>query len=529
MRCADNPFQAGKKGPWRKSPKTTVKNFEALANQYASKIAISDDWGSATFADLRDFSLAWALWLESAGRDRQLRVMNMLPGGVCFTALQLGCLQAGSTFIPVSDSCTPEELRRYLTVARPDVIVAAKETEALEQVRRELPVILVPELLNGSPEAWRLIITNLPKPEFTGPAFPEWGLAAQIQFTSGSTGAPKGILVTEANLQANLDNNAKWLNQFAGSDLFSPMPQFHAMGGALVLEFLSCGCGVHLCNDGLFADHLRRINQHHVSVIGGPPSYFRMMTKIGALTEWTVPSVSSLILGSDACDQVLYANLRERLPQATVSLRYGLSESVGTMARHDLLPGDLYPVPGIVGKAVPNLELRFAEPVELGEPGEILVRGGTVASRILEGGTGNLLDLVDAEGYLHTGDLGGLSDDGHLVISGRNSQFIKRNGYRISPQTIEDVLRLHPSVQDAVVVGQPDPLAGEWIGALVEVSCGADDALLLENLRSSLGERVAAYQIPQEIRSISRLPRTATSKPDRHYIKLHFSEFTLIK
>jgi len=508
-----------------------LQAFQQVAKDCPSKIALSDEKVALSFAELYDWSEAMAEWLQKCTHDRPLRVLSQLPGGGCFTALQLGCLGSGSTFIPVSDAVTLDEIRYYIALSKADIVVTTERTEALRQIcGEEIGLVTMPEVLAATSPAVGLDgLANLNVPAFKGHEHPGWGDTAQIQMTSGSTGASKGILISEANLQANLDNNQDWLSQFAGQDMFCPMPQFHAMGGALVMEFLFQGTGVHLASDGLMADHLRRIAMNQIGVMAGPPSYFRMMAKLGALTPKTVPKVHTMILGSDACDQMLYLSLRNGMPDAKVSLRYGLSESVGTLARLDLTPDHGYDETGLVGGLVPNMEVQLKPDEELPGETEILTRGGTVAERMLQGTDGVETPLVDEEGFLHTGDLGRLNEDGHVVVTGRKSQFIKRNGFRISPLLIEETLRNHQMVADVVVVGLPDPLSGERVVALLEPPVGAAEEPVLETLHDLLKLRLAPYNVPQEFRFVRQLPRTPAGKPDRHYIRLNFSDFSPIK
>ena len=490
--------------------------FARVAKTFPDVIAIGDDQRTITYSKLARTVDALHRRLLTAGTV----VMVALPSGVAFTAVQLACFAAGAVFVPIPHGSTQREARSFLDILDPDIVVVsglADQAPVVAACPASTLVVTLDAVVppGGSHRvvAWDRILAGEEAvvPPHVSRFPPE---TRTVQFTSGSSGKPKAILLGNESWLATIKQNEIHLSAFAGEHVFCPLPQFHAMGNAVVLEHLLHGSPVHLANDFDPAGHVDRLRQHRCTAILASPNYFKLMTRLGAMSASALPHLRSFTIGTAAIDEALIRDLRAVLPSADIYCRYGLSESVGAMARLKLKGGVQLPQKGLIGAPVPGVELHPDLPlVGAAEPGELRVKSGANAIGFIDP-DGAIAPLLDAEGYLATGDLVYLTLDGHLLVRGRLSSFLKSNGYRINPFEIEELLRGVQRVQEAVVVGVPDAMVGQRIVACIEPSPGQEPPASADLLAACEAE-LSAHKLPQGFLILSPLPRTPAGKPDR--------------
>lgn len=432
---------------------------------------------------------------EAVGRSLQTlahppRIGVALPGGPEFTALQFGCLRAGALFVSLPDQATVREARHYLDLAAVDLLVAERPGSYLAAGAE--PVVDFEALCEGRFE----VVLDSTREDFGGDS-------RHLQFTTGTTGRPQGVLLTEANLLANLQQSAAHLESDCA--VFCPSPQFHAMGGAVALESLCHGSAVLFANRFDPAGGLRRMEVCRRLVAS--PNFVRMLLRLGVLSAASVPNLDEITLGTAPVSRELVENLRRVFPDALIRLRYGLSEAIGALTVLTLGPGELLVDEGDVGPPVDGVELEVCD-------GELRARAASVAARVIS--EEGVRSLLDADGFLATGDEANLVD-GHVHLSGRRSTFLKVHGHRIDPAEIEAVLRELNSVAEVVVLGVPDEIAGQRIVACVERAAGA--AVTEDELWDACRENLSPHKYPTRIAGFEALPRTPAGKPDRAAIR----------
>lgn len=472
-----------------------LARIEAATRGRGSALAIADEQQAVSFAELLTASRARAAELRRAGSPQL--ILLALPGGAALTIWQLAAIESGAVAAPIPATATEHELRQYLHELTPQLAIAADPACA----QRILSIARGPCSVIGADE---------PVPQLAGsaPRLPED--VRLLQFTSGSTARPKGILLTEANLCADLDAQQAHLAQFHGRNVFLPLPQFHAMGNAVVLEHLAAGSGVVCSNRFAPAEDRRRLLAHGCDHVATSPHWVRLWCAVERLTPARTP-FRGFTLGTASVDPPLVDELRALWPDAQVHVRYGLSEAVGALTRLDLGPGELLAQPGLVGPPVPGVELRAPATTDQA-PRELVVRCAMAARAQWHDGA--VHPLLDPDGWLATGDFGRLDAHGNLHLAGRASAFVKVQGHRVSPFEIEAVLRAVPGVQEAVVVGIPDRASGARLVAFVERAAAAE-ALDVERLRAHCESHLAAYKVPARFELVALLPRTPSGKPDR--------------
>lgn len=492
--------------------------FRAAVREFKSRIAVSNESEKASFSEL----LERVEWLRPllASEENPVLVLLMLPSGPNFTAVQLAGLAEKAVVAPISHRATSREIENYLKLIRPDLIVAtgvAAARPVLEFLQE--PVTVLVDSKNAEDVGGHRVVDwgelQLSQPPALAPR--EHGLresAALVQFTSGSTGLPKGVVLTADNLLAYLDHNQEFLSRSEGQDVFCPMPQFHAFGGTVVLEHLLNGAAVHLTNTYMPGEHLKRMQERQCRAILAAPTYLRLLLQMNALSSNTVPQLSSVSMGSAAIDRTLVGELQGQFPMLEIHLRYGLTETMGPISRLSLRPGEELEAPGLVGFAVPGVEIKTETTTPGDEvPREVRVRSEVVApGQILE--QGSWQPLLDSDGFFATGDLGYVDGKGRLFLRGRISTFIKRNGFRVDPFEIETLLKQQIGVGEAVALGIPDPVAGQEVVVCVEPGPGSslEDG---KELMAACRENLSVAKVPQRVLLINAMPRTPSGKPDR--------------
>jgi len=496
--------------------------FRQAALRGGDKIAVSNEDASMTWTELAEaVERMRPLFRRRDGRP--VLVLLALPGGPHYTAVQFAAFAERGIAVPIPHGSKTHEVASYLELVRPDIVavqgvgVAGPILEALD----EPTALLVVDGVGGSAEPHAVVRWDDPP----GAAAPDLRPTTDfhpdtilIQFTSGSSGRPKGILLTNRNLLANQEACAEFLVRFVGEAVFSPVPQFHAFGGAVALERLASGCSVHLANRFLPGEHFERMKRYSCTGIAASPNYYKLLSSLGMLKPDALPCLKAVTIGAGASDPALIADMRKALRDVWIHIRYGMSESVGPLTRLDLGPEEMLTEIGLVGPPLAGVDILpgMTKPGD-GEPQEIRARAPATAVGKVTGRNRwePLMQPVDGGGvFLSTGDLGYLDEHGRIHLRGRISSFIKSHGYRINPFEIEGLLHRIPQVQTAVVVGVTDRTAGQIVMACLEPAPGT--AIPGEReLKRFCAKHLSSYKLPQRFVVLDPMPRTPGGKPDR--------------
>jgi len=329
---------------------------------------------------------------------------------------------------------------------------------------------------------------------------------ALLIFTSGTTGDPKGVPLSRANLAANLSALAETWRLGDGERLLHALPAHHVHGLVLALYgSLRAGMPVFLMPRFDAAVALRALADHEIAVFMGVPTMYHRMVRAEAVPE-RFPAMRLFVSGSAPLSELDFAEFEQRFGFAPVE-RYGLSETLIVSSN----PLDGARIPGTVGQALPRTDLRLAE------DGEIEVRGPGV----MKGYWRDPETSADCfrDGFFRTGDLGEWHESGHLRICGRKKELIIVGGSNVLPGEVETALAGEPGVDELAAAGVPDPDRGEIVGAFVVAGTGQDEAELEARLRARAEAQLAAYKRPRLYRFLVELPRNAMGKIDRRALK----------
>lgn len=458
------------------------------------------DVGGVTFshAEIDEQADRVARRLAGAGLGPGRTVATLLPNGPKTAWALFGVPRAGATLAPLNTRWSDRELVRYLQHLSPATVLASQETETVAS-----RVVQAANLvsLDRPSSARALHVETLPSHEGDLPG-PRRARPHTVMPTSGTSGRPKAVTFQlEAHL-AHARAATERLDLGSGDRWLSVLSPAHIGGLALWLRPVTLGSTV-VPADGFDAGHVGQLVDEgrvtHASLV--PAMLARLLDERDGRGP---PDAFALALvGGAACPTPLL----ERALDAgwPVALTYGCTEAASQVATAP--PSLVRDKPGTVGPPLDGLE------VTIGEDDEVLVRGPTLT----DGYLGEEQGPVDADGWLATGDAGELDEEGHLWITGRLSERIVSGGLTIDPVEVEDVVREHPGVADACVLGVPDERWGEVVtAAVVARETGTLDA---ETLHAFVEGELASGKRPRAWAFLDELPRNANGKIDRDAVR----------
>ncbi|TNM50141.1 AMP-binding protein [Nocardioides albidus] len=337
-----------------------------------------------------------------------------------------------------------------------------------------------------------------------------------IQYTSGTTGFPKGATLSHRNIL----NNGYFTTELIGFSeqdrLCIPVPFYHCFG--MVMANLGCvthGATMVIPAPGFDpAITLRTVQDERCTAVYGVPTMFIAMQNAPDFGSYDLATLRTGIMAGSICPVEVMKHCIDDMHMAEVSIAYGMTETspVSCQTRAD---DDLDRRTSTVGRAAPHVEIRIVDPVTgetvpRGEPGEFCTRGYSVMLGYWNDEE-KTREAIDADGWMHTGDLAVMREDGYCTIVGRIKDMVIRGGENIYPREIEEFLYTHPDVEDVQVVGVPDEKYGEELCAWIRLRSGADP-LDADAVRAFATGKLAHYKIPRYVLTVDEFPMTVTGK-----------------
>jgi long-chain acyl-CoA synthetase len=467
-------------------------------------IAVVDGATVLHWAELDAAATRAAVALLDAGLMVGDRVALQVSAGAPFTALYLGALRAGLVVVPVNPAYTTAELR-YLLSDSGSVLLVTDSIAAVTE-HAGLPVSRVVVAMRDAAEGLTTLGDFLLTGDGPDPARDRVGedLAALL-YTSGTSGRPRGAMLSARALLANLDQVAAVQPPLmTGADVgYLPVPLFHIFGlNAGLGMVLHAGATAVLAGRFDAGEALATMAERSVTVLIGAPTMFAAWLAHPDFRRGFA-SVRFALSGSAP----LGPSLVERYAEAGVALSegYGLTECAPAVT---LNAGDAKP--GSIGRPLPGVELELrdadGELVSDDDPGQLVVRGANLFSGYWPDGS----DGPDENGWFATGDIGLWDEDGDLLLVGRTTELVVVNGFNVYPAEVEAVLGAQPGVAEAAVIGVDDEESGEAVLAYVVPAAGAtvDPQALLDGAAASL----ARFKLPRRIEVVDVLPHTVTGK-----------------
>ncbi|SDX72168.1 fatty-acyl-CoA synthase [Modestobacter sp. DSM 44400] len=467
---------------------------------------------------------ACALGLDALGVGKGDRVGIWAPNCAEWVFVQYGTAKLGAVMVNINPAYRTHELGFVLRQAGISLLVAAPAHRTsdyramVDEVRGECPELRTVVYL-GEPE-WQQLLETGRAGDRARLAERETQLSADdpinIQYTSGTTGFPKGATLTHHNLL----NNGFFVGEGCGyteaDRVCIPVPFYHCFG----MGMGNIGCTSHGATMVIPAPAfdpvatLRAVQEERCTSLYGVPTMFIAELALPDFASYDLSSLRTGIMAGSSCPVEVMKRVVDEMGMAEVAICYGMTETspVSTQTGAD---DDLDRRTATVGRVHPHLEVKVVDPgtgltVPRGETGEFCTRGYSVMLGYWQEPE-KTAEVLDAARWMHTGDLAVMDEEGYLNIVGRIKDMVIRGGENLYPREIEEFLYTHPDVVDAQVIGVPDERYGEELMAWVRLREGAEP-MTAESLRTWCAGKLAHYKVPRYVKVVEAFPMTVTGK-----------------
>jgi long-chain acyl-CoA synthetase len=479
----------------------------------ADAVALVSRGRTTTYGDLRDQVAHLRGGLVGLGLQPGDRVAIVAANNWYFVSAYLAALGAGCVVVPLNATSPVRELQSELAAVGVKAVVAGPTGRAtVSQLdRTALPALEHLICATSSDMPGAVHIDDLLAAEPVPVVDREASDLAVLVFTSGTAGSPKAAMLTHGNLLSNLEQCQALPARAQRPDdvVLGVLPFFHIFGLNVVLNLtLMTGSSVVLVERFDPQTALESIENHGITVISGAPTMWSAWATLPGTRPGAFASVRIAVSGAARLDPQVQRTLAERFGVDLIE-GYGLTEAspvVTTGSGADAPEGSIgVPLPGV------HVRLVDVDGVDalVGDPGEIWVRGPNVFAGYWDDPEATAA-AVDEDGWLHTGDVAVVDDDGHLFIVDRVKDLIIVSGFNVYPAEVEEVLMEHPAVDRAAVVGVPHPHSGEAVKAYVVVAEGA--SVEEDDLVAHCEAHLARYKCPQKVLFVDEIPQGATGK-----------------
>ncbi|WP_369801062.1 AMP-binding protein [Nocardiopsis sp. SBT366] len=465
-----------------------------------------------------------ALGLLDLGVVKGDRVGVWAPNRSEWVLVQYATARVGAVMVNINPAYRTHELEYVLNQAGISVLVAAPSFKSsdyaamIEQVRGECPELREVVLFDGP--AWAALLAAGDGGDPDGLAAVEATLSpddpVNIQYTSGTTGFPKGATLSHHNILNNGYSVGELLGYTEADRICIPVPFYHCFGMVMGnLAATSHGACMVIPGPGFdSAAALDAVQAERCTSLYGVPAMFIAELALPDFDSYDLSTLRTGIMAGSPCPVEVMRQVIDRMGMAGVSICYGMTETspVSTQTRTD---DSLERRVSTVGRVGPHLEVKVIDPasgvtVPRGVPGELCTRGYSVMLGYWNQ-PDKTAEAVDAGRWMHTGDLAVMDDDGYVSITGRIKDMVIRGGENIYPREVEELLYTHPDLLDAQVIGVPDQRYGEELMVWVRMRDGAEP-LTAEALRVFCEDRIAHYKIPRYVHVVDEFPMTVTGK-----------------
>ena len=491
-----------------------IKSFRPALADRASQIGLEFADHEYTFADLDARSNRLARRFSEDGLVAGDRVVVYLANSLEFIVAYLAILKTGLVFVPVNVLYREREIQQIVDDAEPRAAITSLNlTECLEACLSTGSRQNVSEVPLYRTDDFDQLTRDLSTQPVPCPCKPED--PAMIVYTSGTTGTPKGAVLSHRNLIANARTLLEAWQISAEDRLLLPLPLFHVHGlGNGVHTWLATGLRLRLLERFRRQTIEEEFLRFRPTVFFGVPTMYERLLDVRPETAREIGRAARLFVSGSA---PLPATTLERFRDLyghDILERYGMSETLMNISN----PYDGERRPGSVGKPLPGVSICLVDPkteeqAAPGETGEVLIRGDNVFSGYRNRTEANAAAFTD-DGFFRSGDLATCSDDGYYTLVGRKGDVIISGGFNIYPRQIEELLLEQPGVAEAAVVGEPDPTRGEVPVAYIKPLAGA--TLDAEELQAVCRRALASFKVPRKIVFADELPHNALGKLQRH-------------
>jgi fatty-acyl-CoA synthase len=504
---------------------------------------------SLSWYDLRKRSDEVAASLLALGIGRGDRVAIWAPNRPEWLCVQFGTARIGAILVNINPAYRTSELEYALNKVACKALVMArslKSSDYLTMLRALAPEIDEPggaELASGMLPHLRhvIVLDDAPAPpramrfaDFARLAGPGHRMRLQslsaaldpddainIQFTSGTTGSPKGATLSHFNIVNNARYTGKAMRLSARDKLCIPVPLYHCFG--MVLGVLCCtASGATMVFPAETFDPLSTLDavqRYRCTALHGVPTMFIAQLDHAEFQRFDVSTLRTGIMAGAPCPVDVMRRVIGKMHMREVTIGYGMTETA-PISFQSSVDDPLERRVATVGRVQPHVEVKIVDPeggiVPVGKSGELCTRGYSVMRGYWED-EARTAEAIDAAGWMRSGDLATIDAEGYCNIVGRVKDMLIRGGENVYPREIEEYLMRHPKVQDVQVFGIPDARLGEEVCAWIVLKQG--QSLATEDIRAFCQGQIAHYKIPRHVRFVAEFPVTATNKPQKFVMR----------
>lgn len=490
-----------------------ASTVDRVARLHPDRVAIVDAGRHVTYREFMAQAAGFASQLLIQGLQRGDRVAVVLPNRCEAAVACYGIWLAGGVVVPLNVQARARDFAPWLEHSGARFVVHESSNNevacALETL--ESPVHAFP-LPDDQPICPPVDAGSL-STDVAWAGGSERDLAV-ILYTSGTTGAPKGVMLSHASLLANARAVTAYLGLGRDDSVLCVLPFYYAYGASVLHTHLISGATIHLGRNVIFPNLIvEALATHGITGFSGVPSTFALLLDHVELGRHDLSALRYVTQAGGPMSPALTSRLRAALPHPRLFVMYGQTEATSRLTW--LPPERLDAKPGSVGIPVEGVTIRIVREdgsiAEAGETGEVWITGPNVMLGYWRNAEATQATLHD--GWLKTGDLGHLDGDGYLFLAGRRSDMIKTGAHRVHPTDVEQAIAEIPGVIEAAVIGVDDEVLGQVIKAYVVVE--RVTTRLSDEIKAHCRAHLAPYKIPRHIEFVSSLPRTASGKVQR--------------
>jgi fatty-acyl-CoA synthase len=514
---------------------TIGENFERIARTYPDVDALVDVFQGLrfTYAELNAEIDIVARGLMAMGVEKGDRVGMWAPNCAQWTVTQYAIAKIGAILVNINPAYRAHELGYVLNQSGARMLIAATSFKAsdyaamVDQVRPEAPT-LTDVVFIGTP-AWEALRAKADEVTADQLAQRLAGLSntdpINIQYTSGTTGFPKGATLSHRNILNNGYFTTELIRLGPDDRLCIPVPFYHCFG--MVMGNLGCtshGTTMVIPAPGFDPGlTLKAVEQERCTGLYGVPTMFIAMQNHPEFAERDLSSLRTGIMAGAVCPIEVMKHCVNDMNMTEVAIAYGMTET-SPVSCQTLIDDDLERRTSSIGRAHPHVEIKIVDPetgdeVERGQPGEFCTRGYSVMLGYWDGDERTSADArskynreaIDSDGWMHTGDLAVMREDGYCNVVGRIKDMVIRGGENVYPREIEEFLYTHPDIEDAQVIGVPDAKYGEEICAWIRMKPDRP-TLDVDAVKAFATGKLAHYKIPRYVHIVDEFPMTVTGK-----------------
>ena len=508
-----------------------VSRVQQVADDHPTKVAYHFMGKDTTYAEFEQSVGRFASALQSLGVEKGDNVAFLLGNSPHFLISLYATMRIGAVAVPINPIYTPDEISYIVKNSDAKAIIAldallplvekaagvftSVENYIICETQPDTPdkLAALPDALKPQVKSFTFLLTTS-TPTTTLVEVSEDDTAI-ILYTSGTTGHPKGAMLTYKNIYSNARDVADYLNINTDDRVITTLPVFHVFALTVVVNApLLVGATLLLVPRFSPQDVFKIAKEHRATIFAGVPTMFNFLYQFPDGKPEDFSTIRLAISGGSSLPVALLHNFENKF-NVRISEGYGLSEASPVTCFN---PIDRERKPGSIGTNILNVENKvvneLGEEVPVGEVGELIVRGPNVMKGYYK--MPEETENTIRDGWLYTGDLARQDEEGYFYIVDRKKDMIIVGGYNVYPREVEEVLFGHPGIVEAAVVGVPDPNFGEEVLAFVVKK---DESLTVDELRAYCEDKLAKYKVPKSFEFIAELPKNTTGKILRRSLK----------